>query len=153
MAKYIKGVERILKRWDGTAYKPVVCLTNTDFSQALSMIERSNVCTGGDIESSPDTISRSVSFSGVVVDTSALTGGMTDGETIEELYTAQEASRASGIADQWVLAPANDSTYVKEKYFEGFLSDASDSFGEGDATFSGTITINGVPSADDPNEV
>ena len=117
------------------------------------MIERSNVCTGGDVESSPDTISRSVSFSGVVVDTSALTGGMTDGETIEELYTAQEASRASGIADQWVLAPANDSTYVKEKYFEGFLSDASDSFGDGDATFSGTITINGVPSADDPNEV
>ena len=50
MAKYIKGVERILKRWDGTAYKPVVCLTNTDFSQALSMIERSNVCTGGDVE-------------------------------------------------------------------------------------------------------
>ena len=153
MAKYVQGHERILKRYDGTAYKPLVCLTSTDFSQALSMIETINVCTNGEVESTPDSITRSVSFSGEIVDTSSLVGGMASGETIEELYTAQEESRTSGEADNWVLMAANDSLNVQPKYFKGFLSDASDSFAAGSkATFSGTITVNGVPVAVDPNE-
>ena len=150
--KYIKGLHRILKRWDGIAYKPLVCLTSTDFSQALAMLEKVNVCTGGEVEQHPDTISRSVAFSGEVVDTSSLEGGMGSGETINELYEVQDAYLTGGEVDQWSLEGIDAESGIVAKYFKGYLSDASDSYGDGDATFSGTITINGVPTAVDPNE-
>ena len=150
--KTIRGQHRILKRWDGAAYKPLVCLTSTDFSQALEMIEKVNVCTKGEVESRPDRITRSVSFSGEVVDTSTLEGGMASGETINELYEVQDAYITGGEIDSWSLEGVDVESGITAKYFNGYLSDASDSYGEGDATFSGTITINGVPTAVNPNE-
>ena len=150
--KTIRGQHRILKRWEGTAYKPLVCLTSTDFSQALEVIEKVNVCTKGEVESRPDRITRSVSFSGEVVDTSTLEGGMASGETIDELYEVQDAYITGGEIDSWSLEGVDAESGITAKYFNGYLSDASDSYGEGDATFSGTITINGVPTSVNPNE-
>jgi len=145
--KYIQGHTRSLSRKVGADYEPVVCLTNTAYSSAMNMIERISVCTQGQAESSPSTISRSLSFSGLVVDTT-LVGGTTAGETIEDLLTAQETSRTTGIADKWMLNGGDDGV---AKYFDAYLSDASDDYpAEGDATFSGSLTINGMPSTTEP---
>ena len=152
--KYINGAERLLSRYDGTTgYKPVICLTQTSYSRVMEMLEKVNVCTGGETRSYPSGKStRTVSFSGEVVDTTEV-GGLTPGETIKELNDAADASEASGTPDQWLLGPANGSTFVEEMYFDAFLGDISDDFTAGStATFSGSLTINGKPTAVNPNE-
>lgn len=152
---YVQGATRSLMRRDSDGdYQPVVCLTETSYSSVVEMIDRVTICSEGQTESSANDINRSVSFSGIVVDITSLGNvAPTVAETIDALYLAQEASLANKTPDAWLLKTKTGSSSFENSYFYAYLSDASDSYpAEGDATFSGTLTINGKPTATAPVE-
>ena len=132
----VKGHTGLLSVYDTTAYKPIVCLTSTSMSSVLRLIEKVNYCTQGKTVRTIDGIDRTVSF---------------DAEVMDVDTPATNASYAELLALQ-----GEEQTFKLEgrgelKYFSAVISDLSDTFpGEGDATFSGTLTINGDISATDP---
>lgn len=132
----VKGHTGLLSVYNTTAYKPIVCLTSTSMSSVLRLIEKVNYCTQGETIRTIDGIDRTVSFDAEVmtVDTPATNA------SYSELLTLQGAEQTFKLEGRGEL-----------KYFSAVISDLSDTFpGEGDATFSGTLTINGDISASDP---
>ena len=133
----VKGHTGLLSVYDTTAYKPIVCLTSTSMSSVLRLIEKVNYCTQGETIRTIDGIDRTVSFDAEVM--------TVDGSThasYAELLELQGAEQTFKLEGRGAAA----------KYFTAVISDLSDTFpGEGDATFSGTLTINGDISATDPN--
>jgi hypothetical protein len=131
----VKGHTGLLSVYDTAAYKPIVCLTSTSMSSVLRLIEKVNYCTQGKTIRTIDGIDRTVSFDAEVM--------TVDGST--------NASYAELLALQ-----GEEQTFKLEgrgeaQYFKAVISDLSDTFpGDGDATFSGTLTINGDISETDP---
>lgn len=143
---YIKGSEGTLAVAVGNAWKPVGCLTSSSYSAVMNMIEKVNMCTGGETVSSPNNLTRSVSIEGEVVDTTAV-GGNTIEQSLGELYDLQETQVTSRTPNKWRLSRGA----IGYKYFDGFISDISDNFQAGeDATFSATLTVQAKPSETDP---
>lgn len=132
----VKGYTGLLSVYNTTAYKPIVCLTSTSMSSVLRLIEKVNYCTQGQTIKTIDGIDRTVSFDAEVM-------------TIGTPATNASYAELLGLQDQ-------EQTFKLEgrgdtKYFNAVISDLSDTFpGEGDATFSGTLTINGDTSETDP---
>ena len=132
----VKGHTGLLSVYDTTAYKPIVCLTSTSMSSVLRLIEKVNYCTQGETIKTIDGIDRTVSF---------------DAEVMTVDVGATNASYAELLALQ-----GEEQTFKLEgrgvaQYFNAVISDLSDTFpAEGDATFSGTLTINGDISSSDP---
>ena len=132
----VKGHTGLLSVYDTTAYKPIVCLTSTSMSSVLRLIEKVNYCTQGETIRTIDGIDRTVSF-----DAEVMTVDGTSNASYAELLALQ------GVEQTFKLEGRGDA-----QYFDAVISDLSDTFpGEGDATFSGTLTINGDISATDPN--
>ena len=132
----VKGYTGLLSVYDTAAYKPIVCLTSTSMSSVLRLIEKVNYCTQGETIRTIDGIDRTVSFDAEVmtVDTPATKA------SYAELLGLQEAEQTFKLEGRGTL-----------QYFNAVISDLSDTFpGEGDATFSGTLTINGDISSSDP---
>lgn len=132
----VKGHTGLLSVYNTTAYKPIVCLTSTSMSSVLRLIEKVNYCTQGEPEKTIDGIDRTVSF---------------DAEVMTIGTPASNASYAELLGLQ-----GEEQTFKLEgrgdaQYFKAVISDLSDTFpAEGDATFSGTLTINGDISDTDP---
>lgn len=145
--KYVKGVSGAkLAYHDGTAWKPVMCLTDTSYQQTLETIEKVNACTDGETHQSAGSITRTVTINGEVIDTTEV-GGVSAGVTIDELYSLQDDSAENKTEQDWRL----DRGPFGFKYFKGVLTDASDNYTAGeDATFSATLAINGKPTDTDP---
>ena len=144
--KYVSGHERTLARYDGTAYKPLVCLTSAAFQAVMNMIEKVNMCTNGKTQQSPNSITRTIQIEGEVVDTTVV-GGASISESIEELYKVQETQLSTKKPDTWRLSNGP----FGYKYFDGFLTDLSDNYQAGeDATFSATLSVENTPSDTDP---
>ena len=132
----VKGHTGLLSVYDTTAYKPIVCLTSTSMSSVLRLIEKVNYCTQGKTIRTIDGIDRTVSFDAEVM----TVDGATNASYAEllELQGEEQTFKLEGRGEA--------------QYFNAVISDLSDTFpGEGDATFSGTLTINGDISATDPN--
>ena len=132
----VKGHTGLLSVYDTSAYKPIVCLTSTSMSSVLRLIEKVNYCTQGETIRTIDGIDRTVSFDAEVmtVDVAATNA------SYAELLELQGAEQTFKLEGRGTL-----------KYFKAVISDLSDTFpGEGDATFSGTLTINGDISSSDP---
>jgi hypothetical protein len=135
----VKGHTGLLSVYDTTAYKPIVCLTSTSMSSVLRLIEKVNYCTQGETVRTIDGIDRTVSFDAEVmtVDVAATNA------SYAELLELQGAEQTFKLEGRGTL-----------KYFKAVISDLSDTFpAEGDATFSGTLTINGDISETDPKIV
>lgn len=136
----VKGHTGLLSVKDTAAYKPIVCLTSTSMSSVLRLIEKVNYCTKGKTIRTIDGIDRTVSFDAEVI-------------TVDSSAKAPNASYAELLALQ-----GEEQTFKLEgrgsaQYFKAVISDLSDTFpGEGDATFSGTLTINGDISETEPVE-
>lgn len=131
----VKGYTGLLSVYDTTAYKPIVCLTSTSMSSVLRLIEKVNYCTQGETIRTIDGIDRTVSFDAEVM----TVDGNTNASYAEllELQGEEQTFKLEGRGEA--------------KYFKAVISDLSDTFpGEGDATFSGTLTINGDISETDP---
>lgn len=135
----VKGPTGMLSVYDTAAYKPIVCLTSTSMSSVLRLIEKVNYCTQGKTVRTIDGIDRTFTFDAEVmtVDVAATNA------SYAELLAMQGAEQTFKLEGRGTL-----------KYFKAVISDLSDTFpGEGDATFSGTLTINGDISATDPTIV
>ena len=134
----VKGHTGLLSVYDSAAYKPIVCLTSTSMSSVLRLIEKVNYCTQGETIRTIDGIDRTVSFDAEVMTVDAVGG--TANASYAELLGLQGAEQTFKLEGR-----------STEKYFSAVISDLSDTFpAEGDATFSGTLTINGDISSSDP---
>lgn len=132
----VKGHTGLLSVYDTAAYKPTVCLTSTSMSSVLRLIEKVNYCTQGQTVRTIDGIDRTVSFDAEVMDVDVAGNNVSYAELLD-LQGQEQTFKLEGRGD--------------EKYFKAVISDLSDTFpGEGDATFSGTLTINGDILETDP---
>ncbi len=134
----VKGHTGLLSVYDTAAYKPIVCLTSTSMSSVLRLIDKVNYCTQGETIKTIDGIDRTVSFDAEVMDVDTPANNASYAELLA-LQGEEQAFKLEGRGDA--------------QYFSAVISDLSDTFpGEGDATFSGTLTINGDISATDPED-
>ena len=134
----VKGAEGILSFHDGTAYKPIICLTSTSMSRVSEVIQKVNYCTQGETVSKVDRITRTVNFDGEVM----IVGTPADGVSYDDLITAIESKE-----EQNFRLDGRGTT----QYFKAIIANLDDTYpGEGDATFSGSLTINGDVSGTDP---
>jgi hypothetical protein len=135
---YVKGHTGILSVKDASTYKPLVCLTSTSVDRSVNTSEMVNYCTQGETITQIDSISRSVSFDAIIVDETDLGGG-------------------SGYNDLVAIMETKKSHTFKiegrdgDQYFTAIITSLSDTFpGDGNATFSGTMTVQGEFSATEP---
>ncbi|HZH69164.1 MAG TPA: hypothetical protein VFD80_01770 [Flavobacteriaceae bacterium] len=136
---YVKGHTGILSVKDASTYKPLVCLTSTSVDRSANTSEVVNYCTEGETITQIDSISRSVSFDAVIVDESDLDGG-------------------TGYADLVAIMETKESHMFKiegrdgNQFFSASITSLSDTFpGDGNATFSGTMTVLGEFLATEPS--
>ena len=136
---YVKGHTGILSVKDASTYKPLVCLTSTSVDRSANTSDMVNYCTQGETITQIDSISRSVSFEAIIVDETDLGGN-------------------SGYNDLVAIMESKESHTFKiegrdgEQYFKAIITSLSDTFpGDGNATFSGTMTVQGEFSATDPD--
>jgi hypothetical protein len=140
MGNYIKGHAGLLSIYDTAAYKPIVCLTSTSMERTAELTEKVNYCTQGETQSSVNSISRSLSLDGEYVE-------LDNGETAKVTY--------DGLVE--VMESKEERVFKiegrgKDQYFRAIIASLSDTFPAGeDATFSGTLNINGRLTSIDPN--
>jgi len=134
----VKGAQGVLSFHDGTDYKPIICLTSTSMSRVSEVIQKVNYCTNGKTISKVDRITRTFNFEGEVIDV----GTPADGVSYKELITAIESKEEKNFR-----LDGRGTT----QYFKAIIANLDDTYpGDGDATFSGSLTINGDVSETDP---
>ena len=134
----VKGHTGLLSVYATSAYKPIVCLTSTSMSSVLRLIDKVNYCTAGETVKTIDGIDRTVSFDAEIVT------GHSTGSSYSDLMELQGSEQTFKIEGRGTAA----------SYFNAVISNLDDSFAAGeDATFSGTLTINGDISSTDPKAV
>lgn len=136
----IKGQEALLSLYVGAAYKPIVCLTETSTNRVSEIIQKVNYCTKGVPTSKVDSVSTTVNISGEIVKLEE----ETNKATYKDLITAIESKEEQTFKYETI-----DST--TPEYFKAVIANLDGTFGEGDATFSGSLTVNGGMLAEDPN--
>ena len=137
---YKKGHTGILSVKDASTYKPLVCLTSSSVDRSANTSEMVNYCTQGETVTQIDSISRSVNFDAMVVDETDLDGD-------------------AGYADLVAIMETKESHMFKiegrdgEQFFSASITSLSDTFpGDGNATFSGTMTVHGEFLATEPED-
>ena len=136
---YVKGHTGILSVKDATTYKPLVCLTSTSIDRSANTSEMVNYCTQGETVTQIDSISRSVSFDAIIVDETDLGEGSGYNDLVAIMETKQSHTFKIEGRDG-------------EQFFTAIITSLSDTFpGDGNATFSGTMTVQGEFSATDPD--
>jgi len=137
---YKKGHTGILSVKDATSYKPLVCLTSTSVDRSANTSEMINYCTEGETVTQIDSISRSVSFDAMIVDEADL-------------------GTDTGYADLVAIMETKETHTFKiegrdgEQFFTASITSLSDTFSSGEnATFTGTMTVNGEFLATDPED-
>ena len=132
----VKGHTGLLSVYLTSAYKPIVCLTSTSMSSVLRLIEKVHYCTAGETVQTIDGIDRTVSF-----DAEVMTIGGTSDASLSEIMALQGEEQTFKLEGRG-SAP---------QYFAAVISNLDDSYAAGeDATFSGTLTINGDIVTSDP---
>ena len=124
----------------GAAYKPIVCLTETSTNRVSEIIQKVNYCTKGVPISKVDSVSTTVNISGEVM---KLGAEETDKATYKDLITAIESKEEQTFRYETI-----DS--ATPEYFKAVIASLDGTFGEGDATFSGSLTVNGGMLDEDP---
>lgn len=107
-------------------------------SRVSEVIQKVNYCTQGETISKVDRITRTVNFEGEVM----TVGTPADGVSYDDLIDAIESKE-----EQNFRLDGRGTT----QYFKAIIANLDDTYpGEGDATFSGSLTINGDISETDP---
>ena len=143
---FIKGQTLILHVWDGTsAYRPIACLTSSNFSASVDANEVETMCDPGNVVKEYGSSSYTLSCEGVYIDTTSV-GGETTKASHDYLLglIANKTQRTfqldTGLAD------------TPQYWFEGLITDLELSGEAGqNATFSATIEVNGGYVTADPN--
>ncbi len=121
-----------------SAYAPIACITSRDESNATNSTEKTNVCTEGKTVTRPNSITRTVSLAGEIVNENSY----------EDLLEAQNSLEEQTFR---IYRGSGDANPV---YFKAVISNLSASFDaatEGaDGTFSMDLNINGDYLDEDP---
>ena len=143
MSTFIKGDDVILSIYDGSAYKPVGCLTSNDISFTRNVIEAQTKCNPGVIVKQAGSTSSEISFEATYIVTDA---GKT---SFDELL--QFINVINGTTQTWKMTSAQSSPVAY--YGSAILADLSLSSAAGDefASFSGTLSNSGLIVTVDPN--
>ena len=128
---YFKGWEGAkLAYKSGASFIPIACITSRSEGNATNLTEKVNVCTEGKTVSTPNSITRTVSISGEVVDTNSL----------EALRVLQKSLDEQTFKVYW------GTEETVPRYFKGVITNLTADYSAGeneDATFSMDIAING----------
>lgn len=138
--KMVKGYTGILSIKDASAYKPLVCLTSTSVERSAETSDMVNYCTQGETVTQIDGITRSVSF---------------DAEIVDETDLGSDAGYSDLVAIMETKEEHNFKIEGRDgsQFFKATITSLSDTFpGDGVATFSGTLNVNGEFLATDPTE-
>ena len=135
----IKGQEALLSMYVDAAYKPIVCLTETSTNRVSEIIQKVNYCTKGVPTSKVDSVSTTVNISGEIVKLD----DEVNKATYKDLITAIESKEEQTFKYETIDSAAPE-------YFKAVIASLDGTFGEGDATFSGSLTVNGGMLDEDP---
>ena len=143
MSTFIKGDDVILSIYDGSAYKPVGCLTSNDISFTRNVIEAQTKCNPGVIVKQAGSTSSEISFEANYIVTDASKNSFN--ELLDFINVI------NGTTQTWKMTSAQSSPVAYDG--SGILADLSLSSAAGDefATFSGTISNSGLIVTVDPN--
>lgn len=146
MPVIIAGSTGILSYWDGTAYKPLGCLTDFDVALTRNVITRETLCNPGVVEKRAGNEDSTVNFSGLYANTDNAEGGDDSIGSFDDLLPLFQAGTTQDFR-------ITTNTGGKVYYATGFIADlnAGWSAGDEDATFSGTLAVDGQISETDPN--
>src|SRR5690606_30992700 len=123
----ITGHEGTLAVAVDDAWKPVGCLTSSEYSATINMFVTANMVTNGETVQKPNNLTRSVQIEGEVIDTTSVGGSGID-QSFDELRELQETQvTGSKVAAQWRLSRGP----LGYLYFEGYISDLSDNYAAG----------------------
>ena len=144
MSTIIKGDAQIVYIHDGTAYRPVACLTSNSLSSTLSILEGNNKCNPGVTTKEAGTFAYSISMDGEYIDTTSVSG---DGAKASHDYLLQKQMDAQTINWRISTGLADQSDY----YGSALISDLGNDSPSGEkATFSATFDGNGTILLEDP---
>lgn len=144
MATPIKGEVGILYVHDGTAYRPVACLTSNSLSTAVSVIESNTKCDPGVTKVQAGIYSYTLDAEGEYIDTTSV-GGDDEKASHDYLFDLQ---LAKALITWKLVTGVTGATY----YGSALISDLSLDMGSGDdlATFSVTLNGDGLVVTTDP---
>ena len=140
----IKGENGILYVHDGTAYRPVACLTSNSLNTAVSVIESQTKCNPGQTIKQAGTLSYTLDAEGEYIDTTSVGGEVTKASH-DYLFTKQ----ALLTEVTWKL----DTGVTGAIYYgTAIISDLTLDQGAGDeiSTFSMTLDGSGAIVTVDP---
>lgn len=146
MATFIKGDTIILSIYDGSAYRPVACLTSNSLAETRNVIESQTKCDPGQIIKQAGTYTAEISLEGQIIDTTSA-----GGDTAKASHDYLHGIIVAGTDITWKMG--SGSTDNDSYYGSGVLSALSLDAAAGDenATFSGTISVSGLVTTSDPN--
>lgn len=144
MATPIKGEVGILYVHDGTAYRPVACLTSNSLSTAVSVIESNTKCDPGVTKIQAGIYSYTLDAEGEYIDTTSV-GGDDEKASHDYLFDLQ---LAKNLITWKLVTGVTGAVY----YGSALISDLSLDMGSGDdlATFSVTLNGDGLVVTTDP---
>ena len=145
MATFIKGDVLILSIHDGSAYRPVACLTSNSLSESMGIIEVSTKCDPGVSQKAAGTYSYEISAEGEYIDTTSA-----GAETTKASHDYMHSVFQAGAEITWKMATgiADTSDYYGAGYLTSLSADAPT--GDEFATFSMTLSGNGSIVTVDP---
>jgi hypothetical protein len=146
MSTFIKGDALVLYVWEGSAYRPMACLTSNSLAQTRNIIDSQTKCNPGVVERSPGSLSYDLSFEGQYIDTTSAGAEITKASH-DELKILLEL----GLVDDWKMDTGLADTVAY--YGSAIFSDLSLDAPAGDAisTFSGTLSGSGAIVIVDPH--
>lgn len=145
MATFIKGDTLVLSVYDGSAYRPVACLTNNSLSQTRGIIETQTKCDPGVIQRAAGVLSYEISAEGNYIDTTSV-----GGETTLASHDFIKGLIEAGNPVTWRMSTGLADTQFY--YGSAIITDLGADAPTGDefATFSTTLSGTGVITETDP---
>jgi len=145
MATFIKGDVLILSIHDGSAYRPLACLTSNSLSESMGVIETVTKCDPGVTQKEAGTYSYDISAEGEYIDTTSV-----GGETTKASHDYLHSIFAGGAPVIWKMSTGIADTDAY--YGTGYVTELSADAPTGDefATFSMTISGDGSIVTADP---
>lgn len=145
MSTFIKGDVLILSVHDGTAYRPIACLTSNTLSQTRGVIETQTKCLPGIVERAAGTLSYEISCEGNYIDTTSV-----GGETTKASHDYLKGLIEAGNLVTWKMTTglADTAAYYGEAIIVDLSADAPT--GDEFATFSCTLSGSGSIVSVDP---
>ena len=145
MSTFIKGDAVILSIHDGSAYRPVACLTSNSLSESMGIIEVQTKCDPGVTQRQSGTYSYEISAEGEYIDTTSV-----GAETTKASHDYMHSLFAAGAVVTWKMSTGLTDT--TDYYGTGYMTELTADAPSGDefATFSMTLMGDGSIVTTDP---